>query len=149
MAIVRPSDSAPLRVLDDTLQLLLRFEDSPHGMAAMTVAVPPGSGVPPHRHGAEEEGYFVLEGELLLTLDGQEHRLRVGDFAHIPPGTLHGYRNLGSDVVRFLAWTVGGPIDRFFVEMSEQVHVMPDDAPAMMALAQRYGVELVEDTTQG
>jgi quercetin dioxygenase-like cupin family protein len=147
MSIVHSSECVPLRVLDDTLHLLLRSQDSTHRMAAMTVAVPAGSGVPPHRHRSEEEGYFVLEGELLLTLDGQEHRMRPGDFAHVPPGTSHGYRNPGPDTVRFLAWTVGGPIDRFFVEMSEQVRAMPDDAPAMALLAQRYGVEMVEPPT--
>jgi quercetin dioxygenase-like cupin family protein len=142
MTIVRDAEAEPLKVLSDTLRLLLRSKDSPHRMAAMTVEVPPGGQVPPHSHRAEEESYFVLAGELLLRLGDQEHSLRQGDFAHVPPGTPHGYRNPGPQTAQFLAWTVGGPIDHFFVEMSEQVRSMPEDAPAMMALMARYKVEV-------
>ena len=61
----------------------------------------------------------------------------------MPAGVVHGYRNPGAAAVRFLAWTVGGPIDEFFQEMSERVHAMPADAPAMMEITQRYGVTMV------
>jgi len=143
MAIVREPQAPCLRVLGDTLRLLLRSDDSPHQMAAMTVTVEPGGQVPLHTHRVEEEGYFVLAGQLSLTVDSTEYQLNPGDFAHVPPRTAHAYRNSGPEPARFLAWTVGGPIDQFFTEMSDQVRVMPDDAPRMLALMGRYGIEMV------
>ncbi len=143
MTVVHDSQTPPLRVLDDTLHVLLRSADSPHRMAAMTVEVKPGGLVPPHRHRDEEEGYFVLSGELVLLVGDREHCLRAGDFAHVPPRTVHGYRNATAQPVRFLAWTVGGAMDRFFEEMSARVRSMPADAPVMMELAARYGVEML------
>lgn len=141
MTMVRSDECVPLHVLDDEVRVLQRSADSPNRMAVMLVSVPPGSGVPPHSHASEEEAYFVTEGVLAMTIGGGDFRLEAGDYAHVPPGVSHGYRNSGPGPVRFLAWTVGGAIDQFFAEMSRQVHRMPDDAPAMQALMARFGVQ--------
>ncbi len=140
MGVVRNDEIRPLQVLDDEVRVLQRSADSPNRMAVMKVEVPPGGGVPPHSHATEEEAYFVLDGELDMHIDGAEFRLRAGDYAHVPPGTAHGYRNAGAVTTRFLAWTVGGAIDEFFVAMSRSVRRMPDDAPAMQQLMETFGV---------
>jgi len=111
-------------------------------MSAMVVEAPPGGFVPPHTHSNEEEGYFVLEGALTLSIGDQSRTLEPGDFGHVPPRTLHGYANAAAAAVRFLAWTVGGPIDRFFEAMSERVKEMPRDADAMAEIAARFGVAM-------
>lgn len=140
MNVVRSDACPPLRVLADQVRVLQRSAESPNRMAVMTVEVPPGSGVPPHSHATEEEAYFVLDGSLAMTIDEADFDLRAGDYAHVPPGAVHGYRNAGPDTVRFLAWTVGGAIDEFFVAMSRSVRRMPDDAPAMQAVMSAFGV---------
>ena len=48
----------------------------------------PGARVPVHDHPHEQLGY-VLEGELVLEIDGVEHRLRPGDAYRIAGGTPH------------------------------------------------------------
>ncbi len=142
MAFARTADIPPLQVLSDQLRLLLRSADSASRMSAMVVDVPPGGGVPLHSHDAEEEGYFVLQGELALTIGSQTRQLAPGDFGHVPPRTTHGYTNPGSAPVRFLAWTVGGPIDEFFGAMSRRVTQMPRDAAVMQELMDRFGVRM-------
>ena len=143
MAYVHTASVAPIQVLSDQLRLLLRSADSPSQMAAMVVEVPPGGFVPPHLHGKEEEGYFVLEGELELRIGEDTHTLAVGDFGHVPPRTVHAYANASTAPVRFLAWTVGGPIDQFFEAMSQRVKQMPQDAAAMAEITARFGVQMV------
>lgn len=142
MSVVRSADVAPIQVLSDRLRLLLKSEQSPFQMSAMLVEVPPGGFVPPHSHAREEEGYFVLSGRLALTIGETTHDLGPGDFGHVPPQTRHGYANAATETVRFLAWTVGGPIDQFFEAMSREVKRMPEDAPAMAALTARFGVQM-------
>lgn len=142
MLFARTSAIEPIQVLSDQLRLLMRSADSPFQMSTMVVDVPPGGSVPPHTHAKEEEGYFVLSGELTLTIGDQSHLLASGDFGHVPPRTLHGYANAGAEPVRFLAWTVGGPIDCFFEAMSERVKEMPRDADAMAEITARFGVEM-------
>lgn len=143
MSFAQTSAVLPIQVLSDQLRLLLRSSDSPSQMSAMVVDVPPGGFVPPHTHAKEEEGYFVLEGELALTIGEETCALGPGDFGHVPPRVLHAYANAGSKPVRFLAWTVGGPIDEFFVAMSQGVRQMPRDAGAMHEITQRFGVQMV------
>lgn len=143
MSFASTASVAPIQVLSDQLRLLLRSVDSPSQMSAMVVDVPPGGFVPAHLHTKEEEGYFVLEGELTLTIGEDTRTLAAGDFGHVLPRTIHGYANTSSAPVRFLAWTVGGPIDEFFEAMSQNVKRMPQDAPAMAEITARFGVQMM------
>jgi quercetin dioxygenase-like cupin family protein len=66
------------------------------GEAAMLnlIELDPGAVVPAHGHPHEQLG-FVLEGVLLLTVGGVEHRLQPGDGYQIPGGTEHAARAEG------------------------------------------------------
>jgi mannose-6-phosphate isomerase-like protein (cupin superfamily) len=46
-------------------------------------------------HHAQEEVWNVVSGEIALTIDGHEHRLRAGDAAIVPRGVPHSARILG------------------------------------------------------
>lgn len=129
-----------VQVLGDRIDIRLASADSPSKMSIVTVDVPPGSFIPFCSHQVEEECYLVLDGELLVMLDDEERLLRAGDAVHVPPGTAHAYRNAGSEMARFVAIGVGGPLDRFFVDMSMQVREMPRDRDAMARLMDHYGV---------
>jgi quercetin dioxygenase-like cupin family protein len=48
----------------------------------------PGARVPVHSHPHEQLG-IVIEGELVLEIDGVEHRLGPGQSWHIPGGVEH------------------------------------------------------------
>jgi len=43
-----------------------------------------------HYHKLATELYYVLEGEGVVLLDGNEHPVRKGSLVHIPPGVVHG-----------------------------------------------------------
>lgn len=143
MNVIRHEQGTALRVLGDAVTVKVASDDSPHGLAIVTVEVPPGSGTPCVTHAAEEEVYFVLDGELLMHTPTEKHLLKPGDMVHLPPLTPHGYRNPGERPARFLAWTVGGPMDRFFVKMAERVHQLPQDLSAMQAVMAEHGVARV------
>ena len=49
----------------------------------------PGRVIPEHAHPHEQISY-VLEGEMVLTLDGQTRTLRAGEGATVPPNVPHG-----------------------------------------------------------
>jgi mannose-6-phosphate isomerase-like protein (cupin superfamily) len=49
----------------------------------------PGASIPSHRHEAEEEAYFIIEGSGTVTLAGRPTRVEPGTFVSIPPGTEH------------------------------------------------------------
>lgn len=140
MHIIRKQEGRRVQVLGDAVTIKVPSDASPFGQAIVTVEVPPGSGTPCVTHAAEEEVYFVLEGTLLMHAPDGDATLQPGDMVHLPPLTPHGYRNPGEGITRFLAWTVGGPMDAFFIGMSEQVTALPRDIGAMQALMERHGV---------
>jgi quercetin dioxygenase-like cupin family protein len=53
--------------------------------------VDPGAAVPEHDH-PHEQVVNMLEGELALTVDGEEMLLRAGDVVTIPGGVRHSAR---------------------------------------------------------
>ncbi len=66
------------------------------------VGLQPGGWLAPHVH-AFEEALYVLEGDLLLELGGQVHRLEAGDYALIPTGMRHTLGNASAKPVRLLS----------------------------------------------
>ena len=76
------------------------------------VRVPPGRRTTyPHAESAEEEFAFVLEGEIDAWIDGDLHRMKVGDFAAFPAGTgiCHTFLNNGDREALLL---IGGEADK-------------------------------------
>lgn len=140
MNIIRRADGRPLNVLGDRVTLKLASDESTFGQAIVMVEVPAGSGTPCVAHDKEEETYLLLEGELEMYTPHEAHRLSPGDLVHLPPKTPHGYRNVSPHPARFVAWTVGGPMDRFFVRMHDEVRDLPNDLPAMQAILEDHGV---------
>jgi quercetin dioxygenase-like cupin family protein len=64
-----------------------------------------GESVPLHRHPDDMESFYVLEGELTLYIGGEPGvRAPAGSFAHIPGGTIHGFR-IESERARYLILT--------------------------------------------
>lgn len=60
-----------------------------------------GGGAGPHDHPLEET-YFILEGEVEGTFDGQRSLLTPGDVAFAGVGCVHGFSNSGRVPVRWL-----------------------------------------------
>ena len=70
---------------------LISREDAALGPAAWAHAVDI-DGARPHFHKRATELYYVLEGDGVVLLDGEEHPVRKGSIVHIPPGVVHGAR---------------------------------------------------------
>ena len=68
---------------------LISREDAVLSPAAWVHAVDI-DGARPHFHKRSTELYYVLEGEGLVTLDGEPHEVKKGSLIHIPPGVVHG-----------------------------------------------------------
>lgn len=58
------------------------------------------AGASPHLHREHADSFYVLEGELAVLVDDEEHVLEPGAFVSAPPGVVHGFRSLSA--ARFL-----------------------------------------------
>jgi mannose-6-phosphate isomerase-like protein (cupin superfamily) len=68
----------------------------------------PGLGAPIHLH-AVQEVLEVMEGEAEVTLRGERLTLRANQSVVIPAGARHGFRNIGSGILKVRA-TLASPI---------------------------------------
>lgn len=58
-----------------------------------------------HVHQVQEQVYYVLEGEGILTLDDTKNLMRPHDYVYVPPGVRHSFTNTGTDGLVFLVIT--------------------------------------------
>jgi uncharacterized cupin superfamily protein len=91
------------------------------GVGHLTVAAGALSS-PPHCHAAEEEIFFVLDGEGALLLGDEEHAVRAGSVVARPPGTgvPHAFR-AGDAPLTLLAFGTREPNDIVFFPRSGKV----------------------------
>ena len=65
----------------------------------------PNAYVQEHAHKVQEQVYYVLEGEGLLTLNDERHLMRPHDYVYVPPGVRHSFTNTGLAGLVFLVMT--------------------------------------------
>lgn len=70
-------------------------------LTAGVAEIDPGGLLVVHRH-APPEMYFILAGEGIVSIEGQEQRVGANTAVFIPGNALHGIRNGGSTTLRFL-----------------------------------------------
>jgi len=65
----------------------------------------PSAYVEEHVHRVQEQIYYVLEGEGMLTLDGAGQLMQLHDYVYVPPGVRHSFTNTGLAGLVFLVIT--------------------------------------------
>ena len=87
---------------------------------AMTVLeeVPPMVDTPLHVHSREDELFYIVEGEHIITLGEQEHRLGPGDSIFAPRGIPHAQRRVEPGVGRELVVLTPGGFEQFFRDLA-------------------------------
>jgi mannose-6-phosphate isomerase-like protein (cupin superfamily) len=81
-------------------------------------AMTKGKTTPFHSHPDADETLYMLEGEMLVHIDGKEHRVGPGGVAITPRGTPHAFL-ITSETARMLCLQTPGQGDAFFMGASE------------------------------
>lgn len=101
-----------------------------------------GTGPPPHRHDWDES-FYVLRGQVEITVEGHTSRCTPGMLVHLPAGTVHGYRFGPGGGEMFEIAGAGGSATRMFANISRGLPPGPPDVPKLVALLADHGVTLV------
>ncbi len=98
---------------------------------------PAAGGASPHFHRGISESFYVLSGQVQL-FDGREWTgAGAGDFLHVPPGGVHGFRNeSGSPASMLILFTPGAPREDYFETLADAARreAMDDEARAAFFL---------------
>jgi quercetin dioxygenase-like cupin family protein len=101
-----------------------------------------GVSVPLHRHDADMESFYVLEGEILFYLDNRSGlRAAAGTFVHIPGGKVHGFR-IDSETARYLILTTPRHAE-FYRAITSPSSLATIDGAVINKACQEYGIEYV------
>ncbi|HEY7045640.1 MAG TPA: cupin domain-containing protein [Jatrophihabitantaceae bacterium] len=108
-----------------------------------------GHGSPLHRHDADEETFFVLDGEVRVEVDGQTRAAGAGAVAFLPRRLPHGFV-VTSRQARWLTLHVPAGFDDFVLDAGTRapsVDAPPDEPPpdpaTLAAIARSHGIEIL------
>lgn len=77
---------------DNLVKFRSSHEDSADGISVMEELARCGDSPPYHLHHTEDEVFHLIEGELVLLVDGETRRVRAGETLLAPKGVPHTYR---------------------------------------------------------
>lgn len=67
-------------------------------------SVQPNSTIGYHKHIGNEEVYYIVEGEGLMSVDGQEKVVGPGDAIITYSGSMHGLKNIGKEKLKIIVF---------------------------------------------
>jgi len=134
-----------------TLAIFKATAESTRGAFGLIDSViPAGFQSPYHVHHAEDESFYVTEGEVTFICDGKKLQVGPGAFVFGPRDIPHGFRVEGTAPARMLFLTSpGGGFERFILEMGEpatSATLPPPSLPDMqklMMLAAKYKIDIL------
>lgn len=111
----------------------------------------PGFGPPPHIHHADDEAFYILEGELSGIIGDRAWRGGPGSFIFMPRGISHTFRVESPTPARVLQLGNGSGFERFVAEAGQPADARtlppspptPADVERMLVTAPKYDIEIL------
>jgi mannose-6-phosphate isomerase-like protein (cupin superfamily) len=94
--VVRPGEGRRV----GNVEFLAQSADTPRFNLAVITMQPHKDGPDLHAHDGEDDSFYVLEGELTFTVDGDEVVAGPGTFVLVPPDVQHTFANRSDAVAR-------------------------------------------------
>lgn len=144
------AEGRTIAVVGDVYRFLATGEDTNGTYAMWEAIVPPGGGPPPHVHSREEEGFYILEGEITFQIGDNRVVAKAGTFANMPIGTPHSFKNESSQPAKMLISVAPAGLEQMFFEvgvpLAEGVTTaLPptkEEIGKLLAAAPKYGIEI-------
>ena len=83
------------------VEFLARTVDTPRFNLSI-IEINAGRVLEEHTHDAEDDAFYILEGEMTFLFGSDAAPAPPGTFVLVPPGVEHGFRNDGDQPVRML-----------------------------------------------
>jgi quercetin dioxygenase-like cupin family protein len=95
---------------------------------------------PSHLHTREDEVVYVVEGTIVVSVDGARAEYHAGEAVFLPRGHAHAYQ-LCTDEAHLLVLAVPAGIEGFYAEL-EDARGDTRYVERLIAVAARYGLEI-------
>lgn len=144
-ALYRPHDQAPEvnRQPSGTAIHYLATGDSTDGQFGLyrwEMGAGPG-GPDPHFHRTISESFYILEGSVAIYNGDKWIDTEPGDWVHVPPGGIHGFKNTSGVPAKMLIhFSPGAPREEYFEQVPDMRGKSEDERAAFFTNHDTYWV---------
>lgn len=138
------------------MTFLTTGEDTEGRFALIEAVGRKGNAPPPHTHRREDEIFYVLEGELAVSVGDRTIQAVPGTMVFLPRNVQHSF-TIESEQARMLVLLTPAGFEGWFKELSvpatamtlpPKAEVTREDVQRMLEIAPRYGLEFVSPERQ-
>jgi len=145
-----PAQGRTVAVVGDIYRFLATGDDTNGKYALWESIVPPGGGPPPHVHSREEEGFYILEGEITFHVGDERIVATAGMFANMPVGKPHFFKNESDKSAKMLISVAPAGLEKMFFEVGVPLAEgattakppTKEEIEKLLAVAPNYGIEI-------
>jgi quercetin dioxygenase-like cupin family protein len=101
------------------VEFLARSADTPRFNLGVITIQPHRDGPPGHVHAAEDDAFYVLEGELTFQVEDAVITKRAGELAFAPRGVAHTLANHSDAPARYVLVCTPAGFERYFARMND------------------------------
>jgi mannose-6-phosphate isomerase-like protein (cupin superfamily) len=124
----------------DVNMIIRASAESTGGSMAVIEEVPPLVDTPAHVHSREDELFLSLEGEHVIELGGEQHRIGPGESVFAPRGVPHSQRRVLPGEGRLLVVLSPAGLEGFFRELAAADAAGTLGPEAYATASERYGI---------
>ena len=146
---LKPEEGEALWFVDTLMTVKAGGEQTRGAFTLIEYTCAPGFAPPPHIHHAEDEAFYILEGEKTVTCGDRTWTAGPGAFVFLPRGIPHTYEVRGPTPLRGLQITTPAQFERFAAEVGEPARslTLPPpgllDVEKLLSVSTRYQIEMV------
>jgi mannose-6-phosphate isomerase-like protein (cupin superfamily) len=144
--VLAPTEGRALWHLGSLLQFKAVGEDTNDQFWLLEGTANQGSGPPLHVHAHEDEFFYILDGEVRVTIGEENTVVGPGGVAYGPRNVPHTFK-VESTVARWLSFAMPAGFERFFFETGQPAQsltippppTVPPDLEQISSTLERYG----------
>jgi quercetin dioxygenase-like cupin family protein len=146
--ILRPGEGRSIDLGGFRMSVKATGDETDGAFSLLEAEEPAGFGPPLHIHRTAAEAFYVLEGEYIIFLDGQEASCRAGSFIFIPAGIPHGFR-VGGVASRKLNLYTPAAMVGYFDELADLARTGDVDPEVLAQMAERHAMDVIGPVPEG
>ncbi len=132
------------------MHFLATKEETNGAYALIEAKAVPGMEPPLHYHKYEDESFYMLDGEMIVTIGDKDYEVKAGDFIFLPRMIPHTQKILSKSIHVILSISPGG-LEQYFWDFSApakdfEIPGFPKEPPSeemmktIMEMNKKYGI---------
>ncbi|HET7676763.1 MAG TPA: cupin domain-containing protein [Candidatus Limnocylindrales bacterium] len=146
--VLRPGEGRDIDLGNFRMSLKASGEETGQAFSLLYAEEPPEFGPPMHIHHDAAEAFYVVSGEYVIFIEGDEHVCPAGSFVYIPAGVPHGFRVGGGPSSKLNIYVPAAMVG-YFDELSAAIARGEMDPDSLAEIARRYGMEVIGPVPEG